>query len=1194
MRLKALEIQGFKSFPEKIKLTFTNGITAVVGPNGSGKSNISDAVRWVLGEQSIKTLRGSKMEDVIFDGTQSRNPQGFAYVALTIDNSDNTIAMDAKEVVVSRKLYRSGDSEYRINGTLCRLKDVYELFMDTGLGRDGYSIIGQGKIAEIVSAKSSQRREIFEEAAGISKFRYRKEEAERKLAAADENVIRLKDIFSELEARIAPLERQAMQAQKFLKFSNEKKEKEITLWVDQLGVFRQQMRENADKMSYCSAEYQRIEDQLSTLEQKIQSIFAQMQKAAVTTEEKRNEIKLLEEMISQSESSIAVWQNDILHNENNIKRVQEEIGVYNTGTVESEEQIAQKKEEQVQKQQIFAQKKESHIALQTAIETLKKQQETQEQEIQINTAKKNALQESITQINVSNAASQSLMVETAKRVEQLSTTFSQNDAAIEQIKAELEDCEILLAQLQENKESLLNSQKGHLLKLKVKQEQLEEKTRQKNQITEQKNAKLQRANLLTDMEKNMEGLGSSVKYILNQVKRGILSGVHGPVLQLISVPERYTTAIEIALGYAMQNIVVDNEQIAKRAIEMLKNAKAGRATFLPITAVKGNKIAEKDLQNQNGFVGIAADLVTYASKYQGIMNSLLGRTVIVEDMDYGITIGRKYANRFRIVTLDGQVFNTGGSMTGGYVAKSAGILNRQNEIKKLQQEASSLSDKENVLLEEMKEINQTITGIQAQISGIDGEIKVIDEDTIRCTAQQHNLKETQKKAIEQKNLTEQEHKKLLERLNGLKNMNLSADKQMETITAEEKATEELLNQLLQQKEKQAQQLQQYSEQYHQSQLQLMMLEKDLDAIAAVIVQFTEQQKDNSDKIMLLNEQITQYQESTAVIRENIANTTRQKQYTAQKVARLNEEIEQFVQERLKSEERLTTVRQEEREVSTEREKVSREVAKFEERKITLQTEYDKIVAKLWDEYELTVQEATAKAVPIEDKAALQRQLNELKSKIKALGTVNLSAIEEYKEVSERYTFMREQISDIEASRNELRSLIAKLTTDMKNIFLQSFEEINQQFSAIFTELFGGGRASLTLSDQENVLESGIEIYVQPPGKIIKNLSLLSGGEQAFVAIAIYFAILKVRPAPFCLLDEIEAALDDVNVEKFAKYLRRMCDKTQFIAITHRRGTMEEADVLYGVTMQEEGVSKLLELKVSEVEGKLGIHAASIR
>ena len=1188
MILKSLEIQGFKSFPDKTKLSFGGGITAVVGPNGSGKSNISDAVRWVLGEQSTKTLRGSRMEDVIFGGTKLRKPVGFAQVALTIDNTDHSLPVESEEVTVTRKLYRSGESEYRINGNSVRLKDVYEMFMDTGLGKDGYSIIGQGRIAEIVGAKSAERREIFEEASGISKYRYRKTEAERRLEQAQENLLRLKDILTELEDRVGPLKVQSEKAQAFLKLSEEKKQLEVSLYIKQLDKAKEALREQENRIMVCKASYDGVDDELTALEEAINAIFAQAQQCAVAIEGKRTERQAIDEELSKRESEIAVLRNDIFHKNETISRIQRDIDTQSLAVSDIDAQISARLAQLEAKNTLIGELGATCAQREETLNTFLTDNARHNDQLESVSRELTAINQQLAQSRVTELTSASSLEELAQRRETLSQGLAAKQTDSERLRAEIGELQGFVDELDGKIESESNTVKGYEFKLSKRKAKLEESAKQLNTLDLAIKEKRQNARLLEDLERSMEGFTQSVKTVMKLSGGGALRGVLGPVSSLIQVPQRYTVAVETALSFALQNIVVENEEVAKRAIAILKSENAGRATFLPVTTIEGNVLDDHALSSQPGFVGVASKLIEFDTKYNGIVNSLLGRIVFCEDLDNAVAMAKKNAYRFKIVTLDGQVVNAGGSLTGGSTVKSSGLLSRRNDIERLHEQAKELEQKLATVTTEHDALKAEIAGVEAEFLATRSVLETMQEDKAKAEIErqlaQRNLQENEKNIEEiTAELTRSE-----ERTQKLTRELQAAKAELAEKAARAAELEEQLSTTSQLKDELRQKRRELTDEISALKMQILGETKEAEGLKQSADELAERKLSQSGRFEELNAEITALSGEINDINAKIEEILLSKEEVNAKAAAIEAEIHALSEQRLTFEKQANEKRGEEKAILSRREDISKEMARLEERKVTAQTDYDQIIAKLWDEYELTKSEASAIAGEIPSVTNAQRTLSEIKGKIKALGTVNVDAIEEYKEVSQRYEFLKAQVADVESSRDELLRLINELTYKMREIFTESFAQINKNFGEVFVELFGGGSAHLDLTDEGDVLESGIEIFVEPPGKIIKNLTALSGGEQAFVAIAIYFAILKVRPAPFCLLDEIEAALDDVNVSKYAQYLHRLNDKTQFIAITHRRGTMEEADVLYGVTMQEEGVSKLLELKVSEVESKLGL------
>lgn len=1188
MFLKSLEVQGFKSFPDRTFLTFGKGITAVVGPNGSGKSNISDAVSWVLGEQSVRQLRGDKMEDVVFTGTAKRKGLGFAQVSLVIDNNDRRLPYDSDEIKVTRKYYRSGESEYLINGNSVRLKDINELFMDTGLGRDGYSIIGQGRIADIVSSKPQDRREIFEEAAGIAKYRYRKTEAERRLNQAQENLLRLRDIMSELESRLEPLKEQSEKAEEFIKLSEEKRSLEIGLWMNTLHKSKDFLEQQENKIAMAKAQYERSESELNAIEEEIENIYSKTQEILSQIDEIRRDSANLEEEATRKEGEINVLKNDIFHNNVNIARIEAEIQKGSLLDSDIEKEISAKEAEKGDKESFIEEQKnllESNIA---SLKGLQEESEKFSGKIEELAVKLNNLSLENANLRVVEMTSASSASEIVARMEAIDNSIAGKRQQIEDCEKELKECIDAIDACNEHIDSLSNSIKGYEFKLNARRQKLDELKKEHEKIRLEAEQKKRQADLLEDLERNLEGFAHSVKSVLQNAERGLLKGIHGPLSRLITVPLKYNTAIETALGSAMQNIVVDTENDAKQAIEFLKAKNAGRATFLPLTTIKGNTFTEKGLEDCPGFVGIASGLVEYDKKYENIVSSTLGRIVVADNLNNAISIAKKFAYRFRIVTLDGQVINAGGSFTGGSGTKSSGLLGRTVQIKELRDEAVKLLAKAETLGRSLREAEQEVSKINAELEGIRAELTTSGEDKIRFEAEKRRLEELITNANTAINELNKERESAVSRLAELDKEKAQAKEKMEEIALQTKAFESELSELTSNRQGIRAKREELTNAIEQLRLTILSAEKDLQAIYLDIDEL------RSKKSGFIEQQKTLEQEKSELIKKN-DDTSLQIEEIKNQAARLREEakasiakIEELSSKRLQLEGEISNLRKESRDKSAERESIGRELSRLEERKVSAQKEYDEIIGRLWDEYELTRSEAETIGEQIQNVSKAQRRLNELKAKIRNLGAVNVAAIEEYKEVKERYEFMTGQLEDIEKSRQELIALIDDLTNQMSQLFITRFEEINRHFGEIFRELFGGGNARLYLSQPDDILSSGIEIQVQPPGKIINNLNALSGGEKALVAISIYFAILKVNPAPFCVLDEIEAPLDEVNVDRFASFLRRMSDNTQFIIITHRRGTMEEADVLYGVTMQEEGVSKLLELRINDLEKKLDL------
>lgn len=1186
MRLKSLEVQGFKTFPDKTKLSFEQGITSVVGPNGSGKSNISDAIRWVLGEQSPKSLRCSKMEDVVFNGTDKRKRQGYAEVTLNIDNSDRFLEFNGDEIAVTRRYYRSGESEYLINKAAVRLKDINELFMDTGLGRDGYSMIGQGKIDSIVSSKSEDRREIFEEAAGISRFRYRKIDAERKLKSTEDNLLRLRDIVSELEERVGPLEKQSEKAQQFLKYSEEKRGLEIALWLLTLDKSQDELKLQDEKISIAKSQYDSAESALEKIQIETEEIYRKNGEFSSAVEDIRTNIADIESNISQLRSYISVADNDILHNNENIERINNDILQFDRSADELEKRIADKQAEiDVLDAQII-EKQKKYSALSEKLNSINLDSSKSGDVLQEVTARLSVLTSKSADARVVEMTAESTIGELNSRIEALNCTNLEKCKQADELLAMLSDYQNKIKIFDDEIISLKNSIDGLEIKLSSKSKKKVELREESNRLTLDVKEHLRKISFLENLERNLEGFSKSVKIVVNAHKNGKLRGICGPVSRVISVPQKYGVAIETALGAAMQNIVTESDEDAKRAIGYLKSTDGGRATFLPLNTIKPRELRENGLDDCYGFVGVAAELCTCENKYRGILYSLLGKIVIAEDLNCATAIAKKYSYRFKIVTLDGQVVNAGGSLTGGSLNKNTGLLSRASEIETLKKQTSILQQNADNAEKLSNSLSQEYAAIEAEILGTRADLSNKQQMLARTQAEKNACENELENCRQSANAAHSEITEYEERIKSLLSDKQEAKTQLAELNVKIAAAEEKVNAVTGNRAELTKKREEFSTMLQNLRLEIVSSQKDIDALNSDIVFAKSTGSDNEQRKAELRQQIESITLQTEEKKKQI------EQYEALiadyilEQKNLNKKIDEANLMRDNLEKRSVEIRSLERDKTAEKESSGRELARLEERKINIQKQYDDIISKLWEEYELTKREAQETAIEIDNAPQAQKRLNELKQKIKLLGNVNVSAIEEYKEVSERYEFMTAQVSDVEKSKKEIERLITDLTKQMKEVFVESFEQINKNFTYTFKELFGGGTASLSLSDPENILTSGIDILVHPPGKIVVHLDALSGGEKALVAIALYFAIMKVRPAPFCVMDEIEAALDDVNVYRFAAYLRRMTDKTQFILITHRRGTMEEADVLYGVTMQDEGISKLLELRSAEIADKL--------
>ena len=1183
MVFKELEIQGFKSFPDKVKITFDAGVTGVVGPNGSGKSNLSDAVRWVLGETSSRQLRAAgKMEDVIFGGTRRRSAMGFASVRLTLDNTGHTLDVDADEVTIGRKYYRSGDSEYTINGQVCRLRDVYELLLDTGIGRDGYSVIGQGRIAEIVAAKSSERREIFEEACGIAKYRYRKTEAERRLAAAGENLERLRDILGELESRVGPLERESAKAQKFLELSEQRKTLEVTLWTDSVHRARDTVRQQVRDYETAQADYERFDDEAKAAEQEAEEIRMQAQQLTIAVERLNGDIRSITEQISGSDSRIAVLENDILRNEESIASLRSEI--------EAGEQDGAEADAALQRHRAVAAKMEAEgEKLAAEIDALNAELEQLADASNASGARKDTLRAEITDLTakrteaqVAQAAAEAAEETARQRLPALEQAVQEGTDQWETARQDLTDTIRYREMLTENEKQLANVRSGLELKLKNRKAALDEADTAEQRLGRELDAARQRLSVLRELEKNMDGYQNSVKAVMRAAGARRLRGIIGPVSAILKVEPGCEVAVETALGAALQNIVVENEAAAKAAIALLRSDNAGRATFLPLDTVQPGVFRGR----LSGTARLASSLVQADARYDNIVSNLLGRIIVVEDINEASRVARDNGFRSRVVTMDGQVINAGGSFTGGSVQRSAGLFTRKQEMEELRIRAAKLQKDCLAAQEKTDQCKEQVDALQAELTATASEQITAANDRVRAEAEQKRLEAAAAQLETARNARRQEIDTLQAALADSRAKAEDAAKLQAELTAKIDRRTAEMSRIAEGDDSFLTRQNALAQDLSAKRLEQVTRQKDAELAYSQIAALEQRARDAAARRTSLEESVAALAARSDACRAEIADIRQIRADSQTTIAQKEAEIREATQKRLARQQAETETLARARTAADSREEMSREMARLAERKAAAESEYDQTVAKLWDEYQLSVSQAEALCVEFDSLPALRAQVADLRGKIRALGSVNVSAIEEYKEVKARYDALVTQVTDVEESRNELSRMISKLSAQMREIFTDSFRAINENFGRVFAELFGGGEASLMLEDESDVLSSGIGIRVAPPGKVIKNLEALSGGEQALVAISIYFAILAVNPAPFCILDEIEAALDDANVVRFAQYLRRVSDKTQFIVITHRRGTMEAANVLYGVTMQEDGVSKLLKLDLEQVDATL--------
>ena len=1189
MYLKALEIQGFKSFPDKTVLNFGEDITAIVGPNGSGKSNVSDAIRWVMGEQSSKSLRGAKMEDVIFGGTEKRSQMGFAQVTLVLDNTEHIFPrMEESEVAVTRRYYRSGESEYYINKQSVRLRDVNELFMDTGMGREGYSIVGQGKIDEILSVKSADRREIFEEAAGISKFRHRKEETERKLERTEENLVRINDKIAELELQVGPLRSQAEKAKKYLILRDELRTLEISVWLENLDKIKTDSIKLNTDYALAQQELERANAALDELYAASEQFAEKAHANDMEQERLRTECAELDAKRSEEDAAVAVLRTGIEHNRASIERVENDLRDQSGRAESLTAQIAAKHARIEELAAQAAELEEELRAFLAQAEELARTAGEAGSEVEALRAKEALAASDAADCRADVSAINAGLAELSERRTALEAESESVDGQLTEKRRAASASRRALEEAQEEADAVRNIISGHTLKMEGRVKR-EETARQKSiDLTMEKNNLDSRIHLLSEMEKEYEGFNKAVRLIMQAAEKNTLRGVHGPVANLMTTDKRYAVAIEIALGAGMQNVVVDREEDAKSAINFLKQRDGGRATFLPLTAIRGDVLREAGVEREYGYVGVASQLVQFDKRYAEIFNNLLGRTVVVEDMDCGIAIARKYSNRFRIVTLDGQVLNRGGSMTGGSVSRSAGILSRANELKELTARREALTEKLDAALREADEAKRDLNAAQYELDVAREQQRGAEDAVLRLTGEK------------------KQYDMLLESLR-TRESDIAAELESITArTAELKKAAAAREEEIKKHEAEAARCRAESEEKLAGQNELQRDSAHLgDEIAArksTLAGFTaeretteralgdletlaQQMRGDEDgrraliedyraKIKAAEEEIAQHDAVTASLRA--AAEKRRAELAELAEAKLTLEGERSANDRRY------------RECNELLSQTQAAAGRLEQKRVTAAMEEKQILDKLWESYELSHSAAQEQRIELESVPKASRRINELKREINGLGNVNVGAIEEFDRVNTRYTYLTGQRDDVEKAKEELLGVIENITSEMTVIFKEQFALIRESFQETFLELFGGGKATLELEDENAVLDCGIEIKVQPPGKALKTLSLLSGGEKAFVAIALYFAILKVHPTPFCVMDEIEAALDEPNVIRVAHYMRRICDKTQFIVITHRRGTMEAADVLYGVTMQERGVSKVLTINMNDMAKELNI------
>ena len=1140
MLLRSLEMQGFKSFPDKTELNFGKGITAVVGPNGSG----------IL----------SRYSSIL------------------------------NHLLQPCRYYRSGESEYKIDGESVRRKDIHELFMDTGLGSDGYSMVGQGKIDSIISAKNEDRRELFEEAAGISRFRHKRKDAERRLDQAQENLVRLLDILGELESRVGPLKKQSEKAQKFLEYSEEKKTLEIGVWLNKINRFTVELREQEHKIDAVRASYEASENDLAAIEKELEEVAEKVTSINLAIEQSRLGASGYEEEALRKDGEISVLNATLEHNNETIERLTADITDADGTGATIDEQIEAKNKTIAENEKLIADKK---AELESVANELSKVQ-NENMEISDKTVELNQM---LTALTIKLSDSKVKMSQATSSIDEIN---SRKDTIASQIEATQKDIDYTQSQADESNKNLEflkerideyeNSLGGYQMKVDAKKQKAEKIKQDAERLARQMAEKSDRARVLEDLEKNMEGFSGAVKAVLKQSQSKALPGVHGTLSQLITVDNENSTAIEIALGAAMQNVVVSTESDAKRAINYLKQNNVGRATFLPISAIKPRYMEEKNLDDNFGFVDVASNLVECDEQYRDIVENLLGRVMVVEDIDCAIAISKRYKNRYKIVTLDGQVMNPGGSMSGGSKGKGSGVLSRANLIEELKAEAQKIGDELKEVQAELKKAVESANSAVADFQGADADLRNAKEEYIRAEGDAKLISDKLQSFINQRDTMCREQENSEGRILLFNQAVENAKQEAVEIEKQMADTEAELNNVSTGAKELSSKRDEIREKTEQINLELVTLTKDSEAARLSVEELELRKSTQSDRVKNITDEINEIKAKNENLLLSINDVKAQADELRQKASESNDAVTQKIGDRNELEKRSNELRAKEKATLTDKEKLSGDIVRLEERKANMKKEYDELGDMLFEQYELTKPEAQALGIVIDDMAEAKKRLHEIKVAIRGLGSINVGAIEEYKEVSERYNFLKEQTDDIEQSKKELAKIIDDLTSSMSEKFMTQFNKINTEFKTCFADFFGGGNGEIILEEPDNCLESAIEIKIQPPGKSVQNINLFSGGEKSLAAMALLFSVLKVQPSPFCIYDEVEAALDDVNVERFAKYMRRMTDKTQFISITHRRGTMEEADVLYGVTMQEKGVSKLLELQSAELAQQMGLEA----
>lgn len=1186
MVLKSLILQGFKSFPDRTEIKFLGGMTAIVGPNGSGKSNISDAIRWVLGEQSSRSLRGAKMEDVIFGGTAKRGPVGFAEVSLILDNSAGIFRSPFAEIMVTRRYYRSGESEYSLGKKHCRLRDIRELFMDTGLGLDGYSSIGQGRIDEILSLRSEDRRGVFEEAAGITKFRARKEEAERRLAATEDNLTRIRDLYDELGRQLEPLEKQAKKTEKFLVLRDELRVLEVSLWLEQLERLKSEAEKRSRDAEVCRRQLENAKSEQERRYQQAEQLTADLHGIDRETEALRTSLRETESREAGQASRIAVLRANLANCRANLERVHreneerakqaeklaEQFSAQETRIAELEQSSAEARERLAAQEDRLAQHREAEGAAAAALERAEQARAAAQNEQHTLALERTAAQTGLAGMDgqqddlhraLENAGDRLKAVQEEQSA--FESRVSAGQTALRQAQAQAGEADAALRQAKADADAL-----GTALR------------QAESALTDARN----RAAMLRDMQRDYDGFARSVRSVMQQAGRGRLSGVHGPVSALLSTENRFVTAIDTALGASASSIVVGSAEDGRACIEYLRRTDGGRATFLPLDTIHPASLRESGLDRERGCCGTADTLVQFDETYGAVVRSLLARTVVCENMDAALALARSRGHRFRIVTLDGQIIQPGGAMTGGSASRGTGALARAGRLRAAEEQAERCEAARKTAEQHFraagKRLHACETACETQNAALRRQAEAQAALAAACT--QHrallgNAQARQEELMQQQRSMEAEKQRSAEVLASFDAREAQAGTQLRDAETRVQTCRDALARLRTEAAEQEAQL-------AGQRTALTRTEAELSGENRALEQMRALRCETDAGLSSAADSIKRYECECERMQDELAEEKAAHERSETLTRTLREQLEQTGKRREQVEERRTAVRRDAQDAGEQILGMEREASRLENRTGQLKAEEAQLLGRLWESYELTPTPAAALAQPLDDPAAARERAHELRGEIRALGSVNPDAVEEYRRVRERYAFMGGQKDDLERAQRELYRVIDRLTVNMKEIFASEFARLNVLFGQTFREIFGGGHAELALADTSDILSCGIDIRVSPPGKAVKTITLLSGGEKAFVAITLYFAILKLRPAPFCVLDEIEAALDDVNVQRYAKYIRKLTDFTQFIVITHRRGTMEEADMLYGVTMQEQGVSKLLMLNLAEAEKRL--------